>query len=211
MKVIGIGYRDWAIEIYNRLKRRKINIKIIKNKTINYKIINSINPQYILFYGWSWKVPAKLTKKYKCIMLHPSKLPKFAGGSPIQNQIIRNVKKSGITLFRMNEKIDDGNLIYQSNLSLKGNLNNIFDRIITKGTYLSLKMFKKYVEKKQKVKKIYKRLKPKNSEITFNELKNKTGLYLINKIRMLQNPYPNPYIRTKDNKKLIIKNAILKK
>ena len=59
--------------------------------------------------------------------------------------------------------------------------------------------------------KIYKRIKPKNSEITLEELKNKNGIYLINKIRMLQNPYPNPYIRTKDNKKLVIKSAILKK
>ena len=45
----------------------------------------------MLFYGWSWKVPSKITKKYKCIMLHPSKLPNFAGGNCL-NQIIRNVK-----------------------------------------------------------------------------------------------------------------------
>ena len=49
------------------------------------------------------------------------------------------------------------------------------------------------------------------SEITLKELRTKSGLFLINKIRMLQDPYPNPYIRTKDNKKLIIKKAILKK
>ena len=211
MKVVGIGYRDWSIEIYNRLKKKKIDIKIIKKKKINYKIIDSINPEYILFYGWSWKVPSKITKKYKCIMLHPSKLPNFAGGSPIQNQIIRNVKKSAVTLFRMNHKIDEGNIIYQLNMSLSGTLNDIFNRIITKGTLLTLKMFKKYNEKKSNVKKFYKRLKPINSEITLDELRTKKGSYLFNKIRMLQDPYPNPYIRTQDNKKLIIKKVILKK
>ena len=46
-------------------------------------------------------------------MLHPSKLPLFAGGSPLQNQIIRNVKQSAVTLFIMNEKIDQGNIIAQ--------------------------------------------------------------------------------------------------
>ena len=211
MKVIGIGYRDWSINIYKRLKNKKIDIKIIKTKRIDLALINSLNPEYILFYGWSWKVPAKIINRYKCIMLHPSKLPNFAGGSPIQNQIIRNVKKSAVTLFRMNESIDGGNIINQSNMSLRGTLNDIFDRIITKGTLLTLKMFKKYNEKKNNVRKVYKRLNQSKSEITLKELRTKSGLFLINKIRMLQDPYPNPYIRTKDNKKLIIKKAILKK
>lgn len=211
MKVIGIGYRDWSINIYKRLKNKKIDIKIIKTKRIDLALINSLNPEYILFYGWSWKVPAKIINRYKCIMLHPSKLPNFAGGSPIQNQIIRNVKKSAVTLFRMNESIDGGNIINQSNMSLRGTLNDIFDRIVTKGTLLTLKMFKKYNEKKNNVRKVYKRLNQSKSEITLKELRTKSGLFLINKIRMLQDPYPNPYIRTKDNKKLIIKKAILKK
>ena len=211
MKVIGIGYRDWSINIYKRLKNKKIDIKIIKTKRIDLALINSLNPEYILFYGWSWKVPARITNRYKCIMLHPSKLPNFAGGSPIQNQIIRNVKKSAVTLFRMNESIDGGNIINQSNMSLRGTLNDIFDRIVTKGTLLTLKMFKKYNEKKNNVRKVYKRLNQSKSEITLKELRTKSGLFLINKIRMLQDPYPNPYIRTKDNKKLIIKKAILKK
>ena len=211
MKVIGIGYRNWSINIYKRLKNKKIDIKIIKTKRIDLALINSLNPEYILFYGWSWKVPAKIINRYKCIMLHPSKLPNFAGGSPIQNQIIRNVKKSAVTLFRMNESIDEGNIINQSNMSLRGTLNDIFDRIVTKGTLLTLKMFKKYNEKKNNVRKVYKRLNQSESEITLKELRTKSGLFLINKIRMLQDPYPNPYIRTKDNKKLIIKKAILKK
>ena len=139
MKVIGIGYRDWSINIYKRLKNKKIDIKIIKTKKIDLALINSLNPEYILFYGWSWKVPARIINRYKCIMLHPSKLPNFAGGSPIQNQIIRNVKKSAVTLFRMNESIDGGNIINQSNMSLRGTLNDIFDRIVTKGTLLTFK------------------------------------------------------------------------
>ena len=42
-----------------------------------------------------------------------------------------------------------------------------------------------------------------------NELKKKVQ-YLYNKIRMLQDPYPNAYIVTKDNKKLFIKKAEIK-
>ena len=145
-------------------------------------------------------------------MLHPSKLPNFAGGSPIQNQIIRNVKKSAVTLFVMNEKIDHGNILIQKELSLLGNLDEIFKRIIKIGTSLTLNILnKKYVEKKTKITKIYKRRKPEESEITLKEIKLKNANYLYNKIRMLQNPYPNAFIKTIDGKKLYIHKASLSK
>ena len=62
-------------------------------------------------------------------------------------------------------------------------------------------MFKDYKEKNNNVTKVYKRRTPSQSEITLEELKKKSGLYLVNKIRMLQDPYPNPFIITKDKKK----------
>lgn len=210
MKLFGISYREWAIKIYQNVSKKN-KIKIFNVKKLPLKQIKNHNPDYIFFYGWSWKVPKNITQKYKCIMLHPSKLPNFAGGSPIQNQIIRNINNSAITLFRMTDIIDEGNIIFQKKLSLKGSLDEIFARIIKVGTNLTLDLLKKnYVEKKIFVKKKYKRLKPANSEITLKEIRNSKGIYLLNKIRMLQDPYPNPFIKTKDNRKLIIKKAILK-
>ena len=125
----------------------------------------------------------EIVENYKCIMLHPSKLPLFAGASPLQNQIIRNVKQSAVTLFIMNEKIDQGNIIAQK-IMLTGELDNIFNRIINAGTQLSLKVIKKYKEKKLKLIKFTR--KAFTSEITLDEIKTKKANYLYNKIRMLQ-------------------------
>ncbi len=212
MKILAIAYRDWAIEIYKNILKKKKKIKILKKKNISFKEIKNYNPDLILFYGWSKKVSNLITQRFKCIMLHPSKLPNFAGGSPIQNQIIRNVKKSAVTLFVMNEKIDHGNILIQKELSLLGNLDEIFKRIIKIGTSLTLNILnKKYVEKKTKITKIYKRRKPEESEITLKEIKLKNANYLYNKIRMLQNPYPNAFIKTIDGKKLYIHKASLSK
>jgi len=153
-----------------------------------------------------------VVQKFKCIMLHPSKLPYYAGGSPIQNQIIRNVKRSAVTLFSMNEKIDHGNILIQKELSLLGDLDEIFKRIIKIGTLLTLKILKKnYKEKKTRILKVYKRRNPKQSEITLKEIKFKSAVYLYNKIRMLQDPYPNAFIKTFDGKKLYIQKATISK
>ena len=67
------------------------------------------------------------------------------------------------------------------------------------------------VEKKENPKnyKVYKRIKPEQSEITLKELKEKKADFLFNKIRMLEDPYPNAYIKTKDGKKIKIKYAEL--
>ena len=43
------------------------------------------------------------------------------------------------------------------------------------------------------------------SEITIQELSSKDGEYLYNKIRMLQDPYPNAFFKTADNKILKFK------
>ena len=211
MKVLGIGYRDWAISIYKNLSKNKIKNKILKKKNISLKEINKYNPDIILFYGWSKKVSNRIVEKYKCVMLHPSKLPDFAGGSPLQNQIIRNIKKSAITLFVMSKKIDQGNIIAQKMIMLTGELRDIFNRIIKTGTLLSLNIIKKnYIEKKIRVNKIYKRRSPSQSEITHEEIRTKNAIYLYNKIRMLQDPYPNAYIKTFDGKKLYIQKASIK-
>ena len=146
-------------------------------------------------------------------MLHPSPLPKYRGGSPIQNQIINGEKKSAVTIFKINEILDGGDIYFQKKLSLNGSLNQIFERIIFLGTEGTLKILnKKNIKiKKQNHQKatIYRRRKPEESEITLKEIKNKSAEYIHNKIRMLDDPYPNAYIKLK-NKKIYIRKHIIK-
>jgi len=51
-------------------------------------------------------VPIELIDEYDCYCIHPSDLPKYRGGSPIQNQIIDGVKDSAVTLFKMDYDLD---------------------------------------------------------------------------------------------------------
>ena len=86
-------------------------------------------PEIIFFPDWSWIIPNEIISNYKCICFHESNLPKFRGGSPIQNQIIRGITKTKTTAFIMNEKIDAGDIILQKNLSLEGSIQEIFSRM----------------------------------------------------------------------------------
>jgi methionyl-tRNA formyltransferase len=145
-------------------------------------------------------------------MLHPSPLPKYRGGSPLQNQIIRGETKSAVTIFLMDEGIDTGPIAKQKELDLSDTLNDIFERISVIGLQLTLEIVREGLrvhEQDEEQASYFSRRKPEDSEITIDELTSQSSLYLYNKIRMLQDPYPNPYIVTSDGKKLIIKQVVV--
>ena len=88
MAYIFCAYRAWAIDLYKLLSKRYKSMILLSNPkklTLNY--VKKINPEFIFFPDWSWIVPEVIIENYKCICFHESDLPKFRGGSPIQNQI----------------------------------------------------------------------------------------------------------------------------
>ena len=145
-------------------------------------------------------------------MLHPSPLPKYRGGSPLQNQIINGELESKVSIFLMNHEMDAGPLLFQESFSLNGNMKNILKRIEEIGTKLTKKILEEFpvvYEQNHNEATYFKRRKIESSQITIDEIKNKDALYLFNKIRMLSDPYPNAYLKTKDGKYLLIKEVEL--
>ena len=56
--------------------------------------------------------------KYGAVNLHASLLPQYRGASPIQYAIMNGDKQTGLTTFYLNNKIDQGDLIYQEECSI---------------------------------------------------------------------------------------------
>lgn len=215
MRVACVGYRSWAINIYDRLAETLDDVFLIFRSSAQYKeeVLKDFRPDLVLFYGWSWHVPEQILQNYKCLMLHPSPLPKYRGGSPIQNQIIAGEKISKVSIFLMNNEIDAGDIVAQEDLSLEGNLDEIFTRIEDSGVRLTLNILEnglKPVSQDHSKATYCKRRRPEDSEITIEELTRSKAGYLSNKIRMLADPYPNAFIRTIDGKKLVIKAVEIK-
>tara|TARA_Y100000310_G_C20501466_1_gene724207 strand:+ start:305 stop:979 length:675 start_codon:yes stop_codon:yes gene_type:complete len=215
-KVIICGYRDWADELYNFLNHKpKFSDKsfiYVSNNEVLMDTVKESKPEFIFFVGWSWIVSEDIIKKYKCICLHPSPLPKYRGGSPIQHQIINGEKESAVTLFEMDEGLDTGDILYQKSFSLDGDLKDIFNRIIEIGYEGIVNILEEnYTVTKQNDKRstFYNRRTEDMSEINIGDISNFTAEELHNKVRALQYPYPNAYIRCKDNTKLFITNTNL--
>ena len=137
MRIACIGYRDWAIDIYEKLIETYQNVHdflLIKSREeFNEDDILNFKPEIILWYGWSWVVDEKFTNNFTSIMLHPSPLPRYRGGSPIQNQIINGENETSVTLFKMTAELDEGDIYIQLKMSLSGSIKEIFERISNLG------------------------------------------------------------------------------
>ena len=217
MKIICCTYRDWAKEIYRFLEyhfQEHDFIMVNSKEELSYSDIMCENPDLILWYGWSWIIPESILDKYYSVMLHPSPLPKYRGGSPIQNQIINGETKSAVTLFKMDKGIDTGDIIAQKEFLLQGDISDIFQYITSIGINLSVNMIENFSTLKltpqdNSKATYFKRRTPKQSEITIEEINNSSSLDLHNKIRALQYPYPNAFIKCKDGSKLYLTKSHL--
>jgi methionyl-tRNA formyltransferase len=212
MRIACVGYRDWALNIYDRLAACSDHTFLILRSKSQFKVdvLDDFKPSLVLFYGWSWMIPVNLLERYTCLMLHPSPLPRYRGGSPIQNQIIAGETSSKVSLFVVTDELDAGDLVGQQDLSLTGTLNEIFKRIEESGVELTRHLLEhglQRVPQDHSAATFCKRRTPVESEITSEELASQPAEYLYNKIRMLADPYPNAYIRTADGKKLMITEA----
>lgn len=217
MKVLFCAYREWATDVVNRLDKSKYeHLTITNNDHIKEKILN-YNPDIVFFIGWSWIINEDIINQYECMCIHPSKLPAYRGGSPIQNQIIDGIDVSAVTLFKMNKKLDAGDIVFQASLDLSGELIEILKRIsdasievITRALNTLLSGQKlQYVTQIESQASYCKRRSPEESEITLEDLKTKTAKQLYDKIRCLQDPYPNAYIKLGNGEKLyLIKSKI---
>lgn len=212
MRIACVGYRDWALNIYDRLAATSDHSFLIFRSKAQFKleVLDDFKPDLVLFYGWSWRIPDDLLERHTCVMLHPSPLPRYRGGSPIQNQIIAGESSSKVSLFVMTAELDAGDLLGQKDLSLAGTLDAIFKRIEDAGLELTRHILEHGLHRSPQDHSkatFCKRRTPGESEITADELFSKPAEYLYNKIRMLADPYPNAYILTADGKRLVITAA----
>ncbi len=86
-----------------------------------------------------WNMP-----KYGTFNLHASLLPDYRGAAPINWAIINGEKKSGITTFFIDEKIDTGNVIFQKEVIIdnEDTAGILHDKLMIDGAKLVLETIK---------------------------------------------------------------------
>lgn len=112
-----------------------------------YDEVLALKPDLIISSAYGQIIPGEILDfpKYKCINTHGSLLPKYRGGAPIQRSIINGDKKTGITIMYMNEKMDEGDILYQREIDI--DIHDTNATLFNKLSDLSLEMLLDFLPK----------------------------------------------------------------
>lgn len=89
------------------------------NTTFVVESLKSRNVDLIVLAGFLWLIPPTLIEAFKIINIHPALLPKYGGkgmyGMKVHEAVVKNgEKESGITIHFVNEKYDEGAIVFQA-------------------------------------------------------------------------------------------------
>lgn len=156
--------------------------------------VQVLQPRYLFFLHWSWKVPKELTDHYECVCFHLTEVPYGRGGSPLQNLIMRGHRQTKLTALRMVQDFDAGPVYFREDLCLEGNAEEIYIR----ATHLSAQLIKRIIQERPEPTPqtgeavIFQRRKPNESDIP--ELSGLPALHDF--IRMLDaEGYPKAFLK----------------
>jgi len=152
--------------------------------------------------------------KHGTINVHPSLLPRLRGPSPIQSAILKGEEKTGMTIIKMNEKMDEGAMLAQKEIDTPINITTykILEDILAKlGGKMLVEVIPKWIngeidpEKQDHAKATYCRMINKRD----GEIKKDDPLDEIDKKIRALNPWPGIYTFSK-GKRIIIVDASLR-
>lgn len=103
---------------------------------VEYEEILKANPDMIITCAYGQIIPEEVLNfpRFGCINVHGSLLPKLRGGAPIHWAIINGERETGITVMRMDKKMDAGDIISQKSIKIEENM--ILDDLYSKMSYL---------------------------------------------------------------------------
>ena len=120
------GQKTNASPIEEFAKKNKINLKnpIHLNNDEELKIFKQSSPDIVVVVAYGQIIPKKFLNepKFGFINLHASLLPKWRGAAPIQRAIMNGDKTIGVSIMKIEEKLDSGPILFSRKLELNNNL-----------------------------------------------------------------------------------------
>lgn len=129
--------RDKSGRIYLDDISKEHNVPLLKIKNINdQEVIDALkkyNIDWLFIIGWSQIAKKELleTPTKGCIGMHPTLLPVGRGRAAIPWAIIKGLDKTGVTLFKLDEGVDTGDIIGQEVIKMTSDITatELYDKV----------------------------------------------------------------------------------
>ena len=106
-------------------KKNKLYIRNPSNLNTDeeFRIFKKISPDIVVVVAYGQMIPKNFLDlaKFGFINIHASLLPKWRGAAPIQRAIMNEDKKTGVTIMKIQEKLDSGPVLSSQEIELDKN------------------------------------------------------------------------------------------
>ncbi|MFA6305250.1 MAG: methionyl-tRNA formyltransferase [Candidatus Gracilibacteria bacterium] len=202
-----------------KISAKKLGIKVIqpKNKKELKEELKNIEADFFVVLAFGMILDKEILEipKHGCINIHASLLPRYRGASPIQEALLNGDKDTGISIMKMDEKLDQGPVYLLQRIEIEDlddmeTLSKKLQTLSAKITPLVLTDIKEktlYPLKQIESKATYcRKIEKKDGEINWDLPAEK----IYNMIRAY-NPWPSAQTKFKDKKIKILEAKLEKK
>lgn len=153
IKIIFFGSDKYSWLVLDSLKKEK-NIQILRvvsPQTLNsLSLVKSQPPEVGILASFGAIIPKKLLAypSRGILNLHPSLLPKYRGPSPVQMAILNGEKQTGLTIIKMDEKVDHGPIIaqFKEKILPEDTAESLYSRLFSGGAEVLKKILPAYLK-----------------------------------------------------------------
>ena len=117
------------IEEFSRKKKLNLRSPVNLNKDEEFKVLKNLSPDLVVVVAYGQIIPKNFLEipKFGFVNIHASLLPRWRGAAPIQRAIMNQDKKIGVSIMKIEEKLDCGPVLSSKEIEL--NKNSTFGEI----------------------------------------------------------------------------------
>ena len=112
-------------------EKKKLNLRspVNLNNDEEFKVLKNLSPDLVVVVAYGQIIPKNFLEipKFGFVNIHASLLPRWRGAAPIQRAIMNQDKKIGVSIMKIEEKLDCGPVLSSKEIEL--NKNSTFGEI----------------------------------------------------------------------------------
>jgi methionyl-tRNA formyltransferase len=207
-KVENVLHTDFSSFCYEKMLPCEVISDVGMQEQVLFEKVIKWQPDIFIVVGWYHMIPSKWRAICPSYGLHASLLPDYSGGAPLVWAIINGEKKTGITLFQMDDAVDAGPVIGQAeeNIYPEDTIASLYSRIEDHGVVLLRANIPKLssgehteLVQDEKKRRIFPQRSPQDGLINLQN----SCQQIFDFIRAQTKPYPGAFLKTKDETETI--------
>jgi len=126
-----------------------VSVSSLSDQNTRYKILNT-ESQIAILADFGLIIPNEILNKFAngILNIHPSFLPKYRGPTPVQSAILNNEKETGVSIIKLDDKVDHGPIVAQAKEVIKNNdtAQSLYERLFQIGSNLIYQNIQQYIK-----------------------------------------------------------------